>query len=130
MNFNFKYLKPGDQVYIVPKARRSSGPHFAEVVKVGRKYGYVLTGWRSEPFDLATGQSVHTNDSNARYNGLGFDIWPSKEAHETHVAKIEANTRLKTRLDALRRNQYSSMLDHAPPELVADLHAVLDRHGI
>ena len=79
---------------------------------------------------MTTGQSVHDKDSNARYNGHGFDVWPSKEAHETHIATIEANTRLVTRLSGLRRNQHSATLDNASPELVTDLHAVLDRHGV
>lgn len=126
----FKNLKPGDRVYIVPRARRSGKPHLVEVIKVGRKYGCINEGFYDEPFDLLTGQSVHSKDSKARANGYGFDVWLSEEAYETHIATIEASTRLVIRLKALRRGEYSNMLDKAPPELVADLHAVLDRHGV
>jgi hypothetical protein len=127
---NFKHLKAGDQVYMVAQSRRSLKPWHTEVVKVGRKYGYILEYGRQKPFNLLTGQSVHNDDSNARTNGWGFDVWPSEEAYRAHIATIEANTRLATRLEALRFNQYSSTLEKASPELVADLHAVLDRHGI
>ena len=127
---SFKHLKPGDQVYIVPQGKRSGEPCFIQVVSVGRKYGYIKESFYEEPFDLFTGQSVHNKVSNARYNGHGFDVWPSKEAYDAHIATIEASTRLATRLSSLRRNQYSPTLNNASPELVADLHAVLDRHGI
>lgn len=127
---SFKHLKPGDQVYIVPQRRRSGEPHFVEVIKVGRKYGCINEGFYDEPFDLLTGRSVHSKDSNTRANGYGFDVWLSKEAYETHIATIEASTRLVTRLEALRHSKYSDILDKAHPELVADLHAVLDRHGV
>lgn len=126
---SFKHLKAGDQVYVVPQRMGTLEPCFVEIKKVGRKYGYILKYARQEPFDLLTGRSVHDN-SNARYNGWGFDVWPSEEAYRAHIATIEASTRLVTRLEALRFNKYSSTLEKASPELVADLHAVLDRHGI
>jgi hypothetical protein len=126
---SFKHLKAGNQVYVVPQRRQSSKPSFVEVIKVGRKYGYINQYGRQEPFDLLTGQSVHNDDSNARMNGWGFDVWPSEEAYRAHIATIEANIRLAKRLKALYHSQYGSMLDKASPELVADLHTVLDRHG-
>jgi hypothetical protein len=130
MTMNFKHLKAGDQVYLVEQARRSSTPHYTEVVKVGRKYGYILGHGREEPFDLLTGQSVHGNDSNTRFNGFGFDVWPSKEAHDAHITELEERKRLSTRIESLSHGKYGPRLAHASPELVADLHAVLDRHGI
>jgi len=129
MTMSFKHLKAGDQVYVVPQRRRSGEPSFVEVIKVGKKYGYILEYARQEPFDLLTGQSVHNDNSNARCNGWGFDVWPSEEAYRAHIATIEANIRLGKRLKALYHGQYGSMLDKASPKLVADLHAVLDRHG-
>ena len=128
---NCKHLKAGDQVYLVEQASRSrsSTACYVKVVKVGRKYGYILRHGREVPFDLLTGQSVH-NDSNARWNGQGFDVWPCKESYDEHIAKLEERQRLSVRIAFLSRNQYKPKLDHASPELVADLHAVLDRHGI
>ena len=130
MTMSFKHLKAGDEVYLVNQSKRLNPAGYIEVVRVGRKYGYIKRYGRQEPFDLLTGQSVHNDDSNARYNGWGFDVLPSEEAYRAHIATIEAKTRLVTRLEALRFNKYSSTLEKASPELVADLHAVLDRHGI
>lgn len=127
---SFKHIKPGDQVYIVPGKRSSGETGFTEVLRVGKKYGYIKRRFYEEPFNLLTGNSVDHKDSNARHNGYGFDVWPSEEAYRAHIATTEANTRLVTRLEALRFNKYSSTLEKASPELVADLHAVLDRHGI
>jgi hypothetical protein len=129
---NYKHLKAGDQVYLVEQASRSrsSTACYTEVVKVGKKYGYILRHGRQAPFDLLTGQSVHNNDQNARWNGQGFDVWPSKEAYDERIAKLEERQRLSIRIASLSRNQYRPKLDHASPELVADLHAVLNRHGI
>jgi hypothetical protein len=130
MTMSFKHLKAGDQVYVVPQRMGTLEPCFVEIKKVGRKYGYILKYARQEPFDLLTGQSVHNDNSSARMNGWGFDVWPSKEAHDAHVAELEERKRLSARIASLSKNQYKSKLDHASPELVADLHAVLDRHGI
>ena len=127
---NCKHLKAGDQVYLIEQAKQSNTARYVKVVKVGRKYGYILRHGLEEPFDLLTGQSVHNNDQNARWNGHGFDVWPCKESHDEHIAKLEERMRLSTRIASLSRNQYRPKLDHASPELVADLHAVLDRHGI
>jgi hypothetical protein len=128
---NYKHLKAGDQVYLVEQASRSrpSAACYTKVVKVGKKYGYILRHGRQAPFDLLTGQSVH-NDPNARWNSQGFDVWPSKESYDEHIAKLEERQRLSTRIASLSHNQYRPKLDHASPELVADLHAALDRHGI
>jgi hypothetical protein len=126
---SFKHLKAGDEVYLVHQSKRLNPAGYIEVVRVGRKYGYIERYGRPEPFDLFTGRSVHGADSNARSNGHGFDVWPSEEAYRAHIVTIEANIRLVKRLKALCHGQYSSTLDKASPELVADLHAVLDRHG-
>ena len=129
---SFKHIKPGDQVYVVWQSKKQAQGegYYMSVAKVGRKYGYIERHGRQEPFDLLTGESVHNYCSNSRANGWGFDVWHSKEAHDAHIATIEASTRLATRLSGLRRNQYSSTLENASAELVADLHAVLDRHGV
>ena len=134
MTMNFKHIKAGDQVYLVGQARRSGTPHYTKVIRVGKKYGYILKYKRQEPFDLLpfdllTGQSVH-NDSNTRVNGLGFDVWPNKEAYDAHTTDLEERKRLSTRIESLSHGKYGPRLAHASPELVADLHAVLDRHGI
>ncbi len=128
---NCKHLKAGDQVYLIEQANRSrsSTACYTEVVKIGKKYGYILRHGRQAPFDLITGQSVH-NDSNARWNGQGFDVWPSKESYDEHIAKLEERQRLSTRIASLSHGQYRPRLDHASPELVADLHAALDRHVV
>jgi hypothetical protein len=127
---NCKHLKAGDQVYLIEQAKQSNTARYFKVVKVGKKYGYILRHGRQAPFDLLTGQSVHNNDQNARWNGQGFDVWPCKESYDAHIAKLEERMRLSTRIASLSRNQYRPKLDHTSPELVADLHAVLDRHGI
>jgi hypothetical protein len=131
MTMNCKHLKAGDQVYLIEQANRSrsSTACYTEVVKVGKKYGYILRHGRQAPFDLLTGQSVH-NDSNARWNSQGFDVWPSKESYDEHIAKLEERQRLSTRIASLSHGQYRPRLDHASPELVADLHAALDRHVV
>ncbi len=126
---NCKHLKAGDQVYLIEQAKQSNTARYVKLVKVGRRYGYILRYGREVPFDLLTGQSVH-NDSNARWNGHGFDVWPSKESYDAHIAELEERKRLSVRIASLSRNQYRPKLDHASPELVADLHAALDRHGI
>ncbi len=126
---NYKHLKAGDQVYLIEQAKQSNTARYFKVVKVGKKYGYILRYGREARFDLLTGQSVH-NDSNARWNGQDFYVWPSKESYDEHIAKLEERQRLFTRIASLSHDQYRPMLDHASPELVADLHAVLDHHGI
>jgi hypothetical protein len=127
---NCEHLKAGDQVYLIEQAKQSNTARYLKVVKVGKKYGYILRHGREVPFDLLTGQSVHNNDSNARRNGQGFDVWPCKESYDEHIAKLEERQRLSTRIASLSRNQYRPKLDHASPELVADLHAALDRHVV
>jgi len=127
---NCKHLKAGDQVYLIEQAKQSNTARYVKVVKVGRKYGYILRSGREAPFDLLTGQSVHNNDQNTRRNGYGFDVWPCKESYDEHIAKLEERQRLSIRIASLSHNQYRPKLDHASPELVADLHSVLDRHGI
>ena len=129
---SLKRLRPGDQVYVVPQASRhvKPEPFWSDVLQIGTKYGYILRYGCKAPFDLLSGESVHNKDCNARFNGLGFDVWLSKEAYDAHIATIEASIRLVTRLRSLQRGSYSDRLDKATPELVADLHEVLDRHGV
>ena len=122
----FKHLKAGDAVYVAPqKSRnRNPSPYASTVLRVGRKYGYVMHGHYECAFDLNTGYSVH-KEGNERYNGFGFDVWESREVYEQFVRDEQEHQRLAKRL--LDERSYRTQLQELPPTVVQELHAVLDK---
>ncbi len=80
-------VKVGDEVYVVPQSDPSAG-YYRKISRVGRRYGYVeMNRYRTEePFDLATGESHHDPNRNARANRHGFDVYHSREEYLEHVA--------------------------------------------
>jgi hypothetical protein len=125
---DLRRVKVGDEVYVVPQNNSSVG-YYRTISRVGRRYGYVeMNHYQTEePFDLATGESHHDPNHNARANRYGFDVYHSREEYLEHVSKTESVSRLCRRLAP--RNSYAVEAASMSTELVAELHAVLDRHG-
>ena len=91
----FPDLKAGDAVFVVYQR----GPHGFSVARsgteivtrVGRLYGYARVYGVEAPFLLSTGMSHHPGDHNARANGFGFDVYPSKaDFHAAEAARRQA----------------------------------------
>jgi len=119
-------LKSGDLVLLVEQSHRGrkGKKYWEEVLSIGRKYGYILRRGKEKRFDLNTGQSVH-KDGNDRENGFGFDIYLSEEEYDQHSENQTRKKSLQRRIKALHNNRF----DYSP-EAIADVLAVLDRHGI
>jgi len=120
----FKHLCVGDVVCVVDQRRRGSlepEPRSEQVVRVGRKFGYIKGYGDDRPFDLATGVSHH-KEGNARANGYGFDVYKSEADYIQEVFRASEFRRLKQRLIS----GYSSSLVNLSHECVSKIHAVLD----
>lgn len=96
----FGHLKVGDTVYVVDQdGRYTKGEKYeAQIVKMGNKYGYISENGTENKFCLETGCSYHGFDSNARYNGHGFDVYLSKSEHEEYLAYLENLEKVKNLL--------------------------------
>lgn len=125
---DLRHLKAGDGVYVVPQSDPSVG-YCRTISRVGRRYGYVeINRFQTEErFELATGESHHDPNHNARANRHGFDVYHSREEYLEHVAQKESVSRLCWRLAP--RHSYAVEAAGMSAELVTELHAVLDRHG-
>ena len=118
-----KKLKVGDMVFVVYQTkRRSTEPprmRDAQVVRIGKKYGYCDDGIGEKCFRLSDWQSVH-EDSNARCNGYGFDVYESRQEYERIEHERSEYSRLVARM---KRDSYSMI--ELPPDAVEKIHAVL-----
>lgn len=120
-------LKVGDEVFVVNQKRRHGDVRSttnAKIVRVGRKYAYIKPYGHAElPFCRESGCSVHTDDSNARVNGFGFDVYRSQADYEAEELAAAEFLRLQARIcspfNGLRK---------LPPGIVFDIHAVLDAY--
>jgi hypothetical protein len=122
-----KRLKVGDVVFVVYQrtrydTRNATPPRqeSQEVVRVGRKFGYVKRYGREEPFELDTGRSSH-KESNVRTNGQGFDVYETQQEYERIEHERSEYQRLEVRI---RKNSWSIV--ELPPDAVEKIHAVLD----
>ena len=121
-------LNVGDNVFVVWQRRRGDdGDRRTEVLpiaKVGRKYLYIEIHRRLTQFDRETGISVH-KESNVRANGMGFDVYQSREAWEAQQHAAAEATRL-----AARMCSRWGLNRPLPAETVAAIHAALTSGGI
>jgi hypothetical protein len=119
-----KKLKVGDVVFVVDQTKRHSTtpPRMrdAQIVRIGKKYGYCDDGIEDKCFGLSSWQSVH-GDCNARTNGFGFDVYESRQEYERATHARNEYSRLAARL---KRDSYSII--ELPPDAVQKIHAVLD----
>jgi hypothetical protein len=118
----FKSLHVGDLVY-VRYMRPSQQNGYVSISRVGRRYGYFKLGDIEKPFSLQTGESIHLNDSNARANNFGFDVYPTKEIGESTAHLKESRALLAKRLTDLRFYEANFL----SAEDVALMHEILDR---
>ena len=126
----FENLKAGDVVWVVPIHRRGveGDGIYCHATKVGRKYGYAERHGREYKFCLATGVSVHgEGEGNALVNGRGFDVYRSREQFDEIKHQGVERIRLTLRLGMSRLDVWRMQLG---PACVADLHSVLDQHGV
>jgi len=119
-----KKLKVGDVVFVVDQTKRHSTtpPRMrdAQIVRIGKKYGYCDDGIEDKCFGLSSWQSVH-GDCNARTNCFGFDVYESRQEYERITDEFNEKCRLTKRL---MKNSWSIVV--LPPDAVAKIHAVLD----
>lgn len=120
-------LKVGDEVFVVNQKRRHGGDRGttnAKIVRVGRKYAYIKPyGYAELPFCRESGYSVHTDDSNARVNGFGFDVYRSQADYEAEELAAAEFLRLQSRICFPFYG-----LKKLPPDIVGAIHAALDTH--
>jgi hypothetical protein len=125
-------VKIGDTVWIVPQRRRHSNqdPGFpAKVSNVARKYAfaYRVDGKWANPywFHRNNGASKEQPDSNARVNGMGFDVYHSEDEFKKETVEMQEKNALLNRLD----NCYGREVRKLPPEAVREITAILDRYA-
>jgi len=121
-------LKVGDEVFVVHQRSRNQKERRQEsgfVVRVGRKYAYIESKeLHIAPVCRDTGCSVHVPDNNnARINGYGFDVYRNEAEYQRERTESSELKRLQDRLCA---RPYG--IKALPPDVVADIHAVLDAH--
>ena len=113
--------KAGDNVFVVPQERRYSAetPFVTTIIRVGRKYAYILRYGRESPFCRNTGESAHS-ELNVRFNRLGFDVYVNEEEFTYKQAAIAEHKRLSERLLNIGR------LRQLDPITVKKIHRALD----
>jgi len=122
----------GEKVWVVqiPDRRGTvKEGQYKTVVKVGKVYGYLDTTWSQidARFELSTGSShAGAENWNHRANGYGFDVYPSKEAYDQHMADKAEAERLSKRL----LTGYTPRLVDLSPWAVESIHHVLNQEGI
>jgi len=89
-------------------------------VKIGRKYGYLASGFHEVAFCLETGASHHPGDCNARANNFGFDVFESEETWQIYTTAKSEYTRLQERL------RTPGGIIAMTPVAVAAIHEILD----
>lgn len=133
MNRSLAGLKAGDTVWVVRqidtlfKARGMEvkpRQHPATVAKVGRTYAYLRN---NERFKIENGESYSPSEDNlnSRANGLGFDVYRSKEDYDKYQQAIIAADELKHRLI----DRFGNLCD-MPPLCVQKMHEILDEFDI
>lgn len=114
-------LKPRDCVFVVHQKRSryvlQQKMETNAITRIGRLYAYI----NGDQFCRETGRSHHGQDSNARANGYGFDVYVSEDAYinkQHDAAEHERLTaRLVDRFDGLKE---------LTPKVVAAIHGLLD----
>lgn len=120
----FRDLKPGDKVFVVEQlSRRSSGQKKTTetIVKIGRKFAYLESGYRERKFCLDTGHSVHGDNDHVRYNGFGFDVYLSESEYDVKQRQSDEKARLFERMV----NRWGWFIE-LPPNVVREIHTLLD----
>lgn len=120
-------LKAGDEVFVVFQGRRGGyggEREVKDVVRVGRKYGYIHRYGRDLKFNLEHGRSEH-GDDNARINGYGFDVYLCEQDYISEQLK-------KAEMNQLSNRIVSSFgrLVNIPSEAVAAINKILDDAGV
>ena len=122
-----KKYKVGDVVFVVPQLT-----HFAmrrgdqrqgkleTITSVGRKWAHV--GDDRTPFDIATGRSKDDSGCN-RANGLGYDVFDSREQWERFELERKAKESLRDRLHSCN---IASMIKSLTHDQVNRITAILD----
>lgn len=126
----FERLKVGDKVFVVKQNSRFRNDQprqtfKAEIEKLGRKYGYIKAGCFRGAFCLQTGKSHHNENSNARANGFGFDVYESEEDYLREQRRVQQLSRLQERLVSRHGKLY-----HLAPHVVELIHQLLDEEGL
>lgn len=119
----FTGLCVGYQVFVVPQHRGPKSISGTQpVVKIGRKYGYVMLYDSPSPFCLETGRGDPNDQHNARANGFSFDAYNSEaEYMEIKTAKDERERLAKRLRDLIGFDGVK--LSHPA---VMRIHAILD----
>lgn len=119
-------LKVGDEVFVVHQLRsgmleRKTATH--KIIRVDRKYAELDSNLHGEKFCRDSGRSVHKPDHNQRINGFGFDVYRNEAEYRAEVHAANEYQRLQSRICSRFHR-----LKNLPPDVVGDIHAVLDKH--
>jgi len=132
-NRSFKSKLVGDKVFVVhqnDRYRSSKGltpkTETLSICKIGRKYLY-LEGWQNQKFFKDNGVSAHHEDSNARSNGVGFDVYHSEDDYKQEQHEKLELSRLERRMISSRWNRSLTRLS---PDTVNEIHKILDTEGV
>lgn len=135
MASTIRELKVGDRCYVAYQLSRygraseqKRKQQYVTISKVGRKYAYFGDMRRPSRFCRDTGQSVDERDSNERSNGLGFDVYLTKELYDQFQYQSDERKRLASRLGIAYNTQKS--LEKLSHDAVIAIHTILDEQGI
>ena len=125
---SLKGIAVGDSVFVVDQNNRYQkdqprNTHHEIVTKVGRKYGYFMSGHFEQKFHLDSGMSFEHPDSNSRINGRGFDVFVSEQEYLKLEYQSSEFFRLEDRLITSRM----SGLKDLSPTAVEEIHKILDQ---
>ena len=122
-----KKYKVGDVVFVVPLLTRFAMRRgdqrqgkFEAITSVGRRWAHV--GDERTPFDIATGRSHDSSGCN-RANGLGYDVFDSREQWEQAELTRKAKDSLRDRLHSYNIALVIQSLTH---DQVNRITAILD----
>lgn len=122
-----KKYKVGDVVFVVPLLTRFAMRRgdqrqgkFEAITSVGRRWAHV--GDERTPFDIATGRSRDSSGCN-RANGLGYDVFDSREQWEQAELTRKAKDSLRDRLHSYNIALVIQSLTH---DQVNRITAILD----
>ena len=122
-----KKYKVGDVVFVVPQLthfamRRGDKRqgYFATITAVGRRWAHI--GNERTPFDVATGHS-NRRQRVRKGNGLGYDVFDSREQWERFELERKAKESLRDRLHSCN---IASMIKSLTHDQVNRITAILD----
>lgn len=119
----------GQEVFVVHQTSRwrpEAREEYVRIAKIGKKYGYLEGQGREidRRFSLSTGWSCD-DGHNTRANGMGFDVYASREEYQKKQFAKTEHERLASRLIGGFRQ-----LEPMSPQTVERIHKILDEEGL